>query len=408
MSKLQYLIHFDILFYVKSTFTTFKSDVPLSQTLKHIVMKTIKLFRTVLLLILFITSKSIWSQENKLAIFDLHSINIMYKGEEITRLLRMEATKMEIYTVMDSYEMAEIYQEKKKSPLPCYSSKCAISNGELLSVQFATVGSIEKFGEKIIIQLSLIDVKNQKVMKQMVQEFIDKEEEIQRMLRVSIQKLISDNVESQLLAELTYIETPVKNPNNLVNLNGPRMGFSFITGDAAARLSANEDEGGFEMLGSNDAVFTTTMGYQWEKRYLATNDFQALVEGIVLIGGMEVGQLNPSITFINGIRFSKSNIEIGFGPNLKFKRVANGYFDESGKWKLSREWDNTLGENPYPIQRDVLDKRGDLALDLGMVFAVGKTFQSGRLNIPVNIFYAPKRNSSLIGVSLGFNLQKMN
>lgn len=91
MSKLQYLIHFDILFYVKSTFTTFKSDVPLSQTLKHIVMKTIKLFRTVLLLILFITSKSIWSQENKLAIFDLHSINIMYKGEEITRLLRMEA-----------------------------------------------------------------------------------------------------------------------------------------------------------------------------------------------------------------------------------------------------------------------------------------------------------------------------
>jgi hypothetical protein len=67
---------------------------------------------------------------------------------------------------------------------------------------------------------------------------------------------------------------------------------------------------------------------------------------------------------------------------------------------------NEDGKNPHKIERGVLDYRGYLKGDMGMIFALGKTFQSGRLNIPVNIFYAPKRTSSTIGVSVGFNIQK--
>jgi hypothetical protein len=116
------------------------------------------------------------------------------------------------------------------------------------------------------------------------------------------------------------------------------MGVSIITGSAGKRLTANQEEGGFEMLGIGSTAITTTMGYQWETRYIATNNFQALVEVIAVVGGMEVGKINPSITLLNGLRFSNSNWEFGFGPSFRFKRVSNGYYDANGAWHLERDW----------------------------------------------------------------------
>jgi len=42
---------------------------------------------------------------------------------------------------------------------------------------------------------------------------------------------------------------------------------------------------------------------------------------------------------------------------------------------------------------------------MGMVFAFGRTFQSGRLNIPLNLYVAPRKSGTTIGLSLGFNIQ---
>tara|TARA_B110000285_G_C14876815_1_gene491884 strand:- start:122 stop:778 length:657 start_codon:yes stop_codon:yes gene_type:complete len=217
---------------------------------------------------------------------------------------------------------------------------------------------------------------------------------------------MTKNVDEQLSRELEYIETPVSNDNDIVNLNGPRMGISVIVGEAGERLSASKDQGGFEMLGGGNLAVTSMMGYQFEKRYLATNKFQALVEVITLVGGMEIGQLNPSLTILNGLRLSESNWEFGFGPTFKLKKMANGYNDENGNWHKENEWDRTNGENPHKIKK-ALDSRGYIEGDMGMIFAIGKTFQSGRLNIPFNLYYAPSRGSSIIGFSLGFNIQKI-
>ena len=212
--------------------------------------------------------------------------------------------------------------------------------------------------------------------------------------------------EEQLMAELTYIELPIKNPNNIINLNGPRMGIGIISGDGATRLMADRDVGGFEMLGFGNTAITSSMGYQYEERYIATKNFQALVEFIGLVSGMETGKFNPSITILNGFRFSKANWEIGFGPSFKLKRVADGYYDDNNVWHREQEWDpETNGSNPYEIERNVLDSRGNFAGDMGMVFAFGRTFQSGRLNIPLNLYVAPRKSGTTIGLSLGFNIQ---
>jgi TolB-like protein len=377
------------------------------QTLKTKKMKTLKTLSIALTLGAFIFSTNVNAQKKEtIAILDLHAINMFYKSDEITRLLRSEATKLDKYSVLDVYEMKEQFANSKFKDGECFSKRCGISAGVLLKVNYVTTGSIERFGGKIIVTLNLIDIKSEDISKQIVMEFINKEDEIQRMLRVSIQKLLTDNADTQLTAELVHIELPVNNPNNLISLNGPRMGASIITGTAGKRLTANQDDGGFEMLGIGSTAITTTMGYQWETRYIATNNFQALVEVIAVVGGMEVGKINPSITLLNGLRFSNSNWEFGFGPSFRLKRVSNGYYDANGVWHLERDWNYENGENPHKIERGVLDYRGYLTGDMGMIFALGKTFQSGRLNIPVNIFYAPKRTSSTIGVSVGFNIQK--
>ena len=52
------------------------------------------------------------------------------------------------------------------------------------------------------------------------------------------------------------------------------------------------------------------------------------------------------------------------------------------------------------------DSRGERQFDTGFVFAVGKSFKSGKLNIPVNAFFIPRRDGNRIGISVGFNAKK--
>jgi len=374
--------------------------------LKFINMKTIKLIIILIGMGVF-HSMNISAQNNQtIAILDIDAINTLYKGSEITRLLRLEAKKLKKEMILDIYDMKETFAEISFNDTSCYSKNCGIKAGELLNADKVVTGSIEKFGSKIIISLNLIDVQSKTIINQDVSEFINKEDETQRMLRVSIQKLMTGQPEEQLMAELTYIELPIKNPNNIINLNGPRMGVGIISGDGATRLMADRDVGGFEMLGFGNTAITSSMGYQYEERYIATKNFQALVEFIGLVSGMETGKFNPSITILNGFRFSKANWEIGFGPSFKLKRVADGYYDDNNVWHREQEWDpETNGSNPYEIERNILDSRGNFAGDMGMVFAFGRTFQSGRLNIPLNLYVAPRKSGTTIGLSLGFNIQ---
>ncbi|HNL37689.1 MAG TPA: hypothetical protein PKH43_01105, partial [Saprospiraceae bacterium] len=49
------------------------------------------------------------------------------------------------------------------------------------------------------------------------------------------------------------------------------------------------------------------------------------------------------------------------------------------------------------------DSRGDFTASTNFVFAAGKSFKSGRLNIPVNLFFVPSRQGHRFGISVGFN-----
>ena len=61
--------------------------------------------------------------------------------------------------------------------------------------------------------------------------------------------------------------------------------------------------------------------------------------------------------------------------------------------------------NPFNIERR-MDSRGPVAFSPAFVFAIGKTFKSGYLNIPVNLFLSSSKSGQFVGLSMGFNIAK--
>lgn len=133
-----------------------------------------------------------------------------------------------------------------------------------------------------------------------------------------------------------FVVTPNK------KFGGPRFGLTVITpGTTADHISD---------LGKNP--FITQFGWQFETRIFTIDDGPSgLVEFIPLIGGMEQGLFLPSANLLIGLRSGGKNAcEIAVGPNLSV----------SG---------------------------------LGMVFAAGTNFRSGKVNFPVNLAIVPSVGS---------------
>ena len=89
---------------------------------------------------------------------------------------------------------------------------------------------------------------------------------------------------------------------------------------------------------------------------------------------------------------------------------------ENDNWRIDSEWrvpanlDTTSPwggylDNPYESYTR-MDSRGVVRLQAGWVWALGKTFHSGYLTIPVNAFLSYNQNGYFLGLSMGFNITK--
>ena len=94
-------------------------------------------------------------------------------------------------------------------------------------------------------------------------------------------------------------------------LSGPRFGFTTFTGDVAEQRSQADLE-----------PIMSQFGWQFETQIVSmTSGNRALLEGLVLLGGLEQGEFNMSFAGLAGFR-TESGIEFGAGPNFNFNRDA--------------------------------------------------------------------------------------
>ena len=347
-----------------------------------------------------------------IAVLSIDSKGIIHNSETMGYMVRLELEKTGVYSVLDRYEVADAIAKNNIKPAECLSKSCLVEAGKTLGADKMLSGSAERFAEKIVITLRLIDVKSGAVEKSDATEYLNLQPEAQKMVRISVAKLLGLPTDQNLVNLLVDYDVPIQSPKTTMQLNGPRMGASYTMGDASERMMAPAKSGGYDMYPLN-----FQFGWQKEFQYLSAGNFQALVENIFMIGGLESGRFIPSYSLINGFRMGKAGWEFGFGPTFRIVKKSSGYYDESGQWHLERDWNQTTTDtvggfpttvplaNPNEIITR-LDSRGTPTLSTGLLLAVGRTFHSGYLNIPVNVYFSPRKEGTFVGFSFGFNIQK--
>ncbi len=94
-------------------------------------------------------------------------------------------------------------------------------------------------------------------------------------------------------------------------LSGPRFGFTTFTGETAeARQNADLSN------------VMTQFGWQFETQIVSLESGnQALMEWVVLLGGLESDEYNLSVAWLAGYR-TESGLEFGVGPSLSYNPQA--------------------------------------------------------------------------------------
>lgn len=354
---------------------------------------------TSFLTVIFIAfSMQLFGQNSKLAVvgFDVQVAEL--KSHNLTELLRIELSKHNRYEISDRYEVAEVLNNNDMEITSCLSKSCLLKAGELLEVNKVVSGSIDKMGESIFIRLRIIDVKSKSIEKEVVKQFLMIPEKISPMLSISVNELMGvandKSIENSLTSKNSY-ESAINNPQYArLELSGPRMGYTFLTGEAAGIMRKSVSQGGYDAY---PALFQ--FGYQFERQYLNEGKFQALFEIIPMVSGLDQGLFIPSLTVMNGLRNNVNGVEFAIGPSFNIVKMDEMFKDPEYGWLRTMDHENFNGYDE--VMR--MDSRGRLSLRSYVVIAAGFSLRSGKMNIPINAFAIPSKNSFRCGFSFGFN-----
>ncbi len=369
------------------------------------------LFNYISFILFSITSLSFNAQSQSAAVLSVYTQSAKISPEMAESVLRVEMTKTEQFNVIDKLDMNEILEENEIDVTNCYGKKCLLRVGKSAGVNKVVTGSIENLGKKIVVTVKILDVASESYDKVAIEEFINLDSEIQSMVKIVVNKALGIENSQEILNTLVYFNQPPITPTTYLKNNGPRMGLSYVIGNTAKILSASKAEGG---LGINSPVVMSQIGYQFEGSYLSAGDFQALLEGLIFITGVEKGLFSPSLALLNGFRSSKNGWEFGFGPTFRISSTAEGYYvtDADGEYDVIKDWNYrsdggwAAGETPVFEHRTDFSRNSSPRIKTGWVWALGRTFHSGYLNIPVNLFYSSGSEGGYLGLSMGFNIAK--
>ncbi len=329
------------------------------------------------LTVVFNLTSNAQTQKQSAAVLNLDSHVGETNSVQLGNIVRLELQKLNYFNVIDKYDAEYLIQKNQLQIDKCFGRMCLVEVGKVLQVDKMIGGSFETIEKNIIVNLTLIDVKTGQVEKTFSKEYLSLDKELRIVAELSLKQLLGIAYDEKLLNTVTNennFPNKISEQEDILKLDGPRFGMAFFTGRTADRFLAPRTEGGF--AGAYPGVWQ--FGYQFEKQYLNTGDVQVLFEFIPMINGLDQGLFMPSFTIMHGIRSNKTGLEFAFGPSVRFVKA-------SGDDKM-------------------LDSNGTLKGTSDFVFAFGRSFKSGRMNIPVNLFVVPNKNGTRFGFSFGFNV----
>ncbi|MFM7300391.1 MAG: hypothetical protein ACKO1R_04535, partial [Crocinitomicaceae bacterium] len=312
---------------------------------------------------------------------------VAISGESGAKMIRLELIRLGKYKVYDEFDMADVVKTNPEFQANCFGQTCLVKLGEALKTDFVICGSIDGLSNKIAITLKIINVKNKSIEKSAIKEFANQPNEVQRMIEIVLKEMHGVEVDKVLQDRLAF-KNDIITSNNVgkVNNSGPRIGIAGMVGSLYEFATRDASRGGLDIFPA-----VSMIGYQLEGQYVGTENFSALVEGIINISGLEQGQFIPTFTLLNGFRFGKGNWEFAFGPGFGLKRTKEGFFDEYNKFgggadkfysteEVQSESINGLAVNTQTISTQYgykLEKHahtdGITSINTSFVFAFGRT-----------------------------------
>lgn len=353
----------------------------------------------VLFVAVFATNNSYAQSAPLAAVLHIDTKGLNFDPVQMGNLVRVEFEKIGAYRVLDRYDLEYLVEKNGIKAEKCYGAICLTEIGKLLGVEKILSGTVELAGDMILVQFRLIDVQQGKIEKSIIRQYLNIPKETPDMVSITLREFFGQAVNPELTRKLTKtydFDNLKNNPDTYILENdGPRMGCTVFSGNAASRIREGRESGGYDAF---PVMFQ--FGYQFEKQYLNEGRWQALFEFIPMITGIDQGLFIPSLTIMNGFRDNYGGWEIAFGPTINVARYSTWYRDlNSGQW-LTPNADLT---NREIIEVNRLDSRGTPAFTSGFVIAAGRTFKSGHLNIPVNLYVIPNKEGARFGFSFGFN-----
>jgi len=352
-----------------------------------------------------VQAQSTKKKKQTLTVLNIDAQGLPMNPVQVGNLVRIEIDKLDSFEVTDRYDVTYLLEKNQVNATNCYGKICLVETGKAISSEKMIGGSIETYNNTIIVTLKLIDVKTEAVEKTYVREFLNLPNELQSIIQVSVRELFGMPNPAELVTQLTKpynLDNIINNPNKeRLNLSGPRMGFVGFAGKISKILVDSKDQGGYEL--AYPALFQC--GYQFEFQYLSEGTYSALLEFIPMVSGFDQNSIIPTFTIMNGLRNTKNGLEFAVGPTFNFVKQARGFYGSDKRWYRNNI--DTIPMNVTPgrnITRE--DSRGDLRIRSLFVVAVGKTFRSGNLNIPVNAYFIPGLDGFRFGVSFGYNAKE--
>jgi hypothetical protein len=142
---------------------------------------------------------------------------------------------------------------------------------------------------------------------------------------------------------------------NTVNLSGPRLGVTYLSGGIVRKLEDRQID---------VSPVISQFGWQWEKQFFTSADgsLTMVTEWVGLAGGLEQNVFLPSLSWLVGLR-TREGAEFGLGPNVTPAGVA-------------------------------------------LVFAGGMTIRAGSVNVPINVAVVPSKMGTRVSVLTGLSLRR--
>ena len=335
--------------------------------------------------------------KQSVAILDFDTRSYPVDVQQVLQKATIEMMRINQYEVIDKYDIEFIAKRDNVQLKGCFSKICLKDIGERLQCDYIITGSYDLLADKVALTSRI---------------YLNIPEQSLAMMEVSLNDLYKLPSDEQLVRKLTVsedYESALNNPNaSVINNNGPRIGLTAIAGPSASILTLDRKYGGFDYA----VPLLSSFGYQFEQVFVNSGNFQALVEFIPLVAGLEYGRIIPSASVLLGMRNSRTGWEFAIGPNITSTVTGEGYYTQPNKdlpghyesWRLNGF---SPGYNPTGWEEITrLDSRGDFAFATGLIIGGGKTIKSGRMNFPINVFFVtPGRGDSWrIGASVGFNI----